>query len=92
MVLNSLATPPLASISPATSCPKSFRWTWPGTNWVNEFTTAMIGLPKSSSVIPVARQRPRAPAIFRPCVVVLERYGIIILSCVKVMDIVLPKI
>ena len=52
----------------------------------------MIGLPKSSSVIPVARQRPLAPAILRPCVVVLERYGIIILSCLKVMDLVLPKI
>ncbi len=24
---------------------------WPGTTWVKEFTTAMIGLPKSASVI-----------------------------------------
>ena len=23
------------------------RWTWPGTNWVKELTTAMMGLPKS---------------------------------------------
>ncbi len=30
MVLNSLATPPAASISRATSWPRSFRWTWPG--------------------------------------------------------------
>jgi len=44
MVLNSLATPPAASISRATSWPMSLRWTWPGTNCVNEFTTAMIGL------------------------------------------------
>jgi hypothetical protein len=34
----------------------------------------MIGLPKSSSFMPVARQRPRAPAMFLPCVVVRERY------------------
>jgi hypothetical protein len=40
---------------------------------VKEFTTAMIGFPKSPSFIPVARQRLRAPAMFRPCVVVLER-------------------
>ena len=30
----------------------------------------MIGLPKSSSFMPVARQRPRAPAMLRPWVVV----------------------
>jgi hypothetical protein len=29
MVLNSFATPPAASISRATSWPRSFRWTWP---------------------------------------------------------------
>src|SRR5207244_4108861 len=33
----------------------------------------MIGLPKSSSVMPVARQSARAPAIVRPCVEVLDR-------------------
>jgi hypothetical protein len=33
----------------------------------------MIGLPKSSSVIPVARQSARAPAMFRPWVDVAER-------------------
>ncbi len=37
-----------------------------GTNCVKELTTAMIGLPKSESFIPVARQRPRAPAMLRP--------------------------
>jgi hypothetical protein len=31
-----------------------------------------MGLPKSLSPIPVARQRPRAPAILRPCVEVLD--------------------
>ena len=36
---------------------------------------AMIGLSKSSSVIPVARQRARAPAMLRPWVVVRERYA-----------------
>src|ERR1700753_202636 len=75
IVLNSLATPPLASISRATIWPRSFRCTWPGTNWVNELAMAMIGLPKSPSFMPVARQRPRAPAILRPWVEVRERYG-----------------
>ena len=46
MVLNSLATPPAASISRATSCPRSLRCTWPGTNWVKELAMAMIGLSK----------------------------------------------
>jgi hypothetical protein len=73
MVLNSLATPPAASISRATSWPRSFRCTWPGTNWVKEFTTAMIGLPKSPSFMPVARQSARAPAMLRPWVEVRER-------------------
>jgi hypothetical protein len=41
MVLNSLATPPAASISRATIWPRSLRCTWPGTNvkelnWVKE--------------------------------------------------------
>jgi hypothetical protein len=60
MVLNSLATPPAASISRATSWPMSLRCTWPGTNWVKLLTTAMIGLPKSPSFMPVARHRARA--------------------------------
>ena len=47
----------------------------PGTNWVKELTTAMIGLPKSPSCMPVARQRARAPAMLRPWVDVLERYA-----------------
>ncbi|GAA4803412.1 hypothetical protein GCM10025786_02630 [Nocardioides caeni] len=34
---------------------------------------ATIGLPKSESVIPVARQRARAPAMLRPEVDVAER-------------------
>ena len=73
MVLNSLATPPAASISRATSWPRSFRCTWPGTNWVKELTTATMGLEKSSSFMPVARHRERAPAMLRPAVEVLER-------------------
>ena len=40
---------------------------------VKEFTTAIIGLPKSSDFIPVARQSRRAPAMLRPWVEVLER-------------------
>ncbi len=66
MVLNSLATPPACSISRATSWPKSFRWTWPGTNCVKELATATIGLSKSPSFMPVARQSARAPAMLRP--------------------------
>ena len=73
MVLNSLATPPAASISRATSWPMSFRCTWPGTNWVNELAIAMIGLLKSPSFMPVARHSARAPAMLRPRVVVQER-------------------
>src|SRR5581483_2987929 len=45
-----------------------------GTNWVKLLAMAMIGLPKSASFMPVARQSPRAPAMLRPWVVVLERY------------------
>ena len=46
---------------------------------------AIIGLLKSSSVIPVARHRARAPAILRPAVDVFERYsGIMILRRVNV--------
>ncbi len=73
MVFISFATPPAFSISRATSWPMSLRWTCPGTNSVNEFTTATIGLPKSSVFIPVARQSARAAAIRRPKVEVLER-------------------
>ena len=40
----------------------------PGTNWVNEFTIAIIGLPNCSSFIPLARHSARAPAILRPSV------------------------
>ena len=74
IVLNSFATPPARSISRATNCPKSFKCTWPGTNWVKELQTAIIGFLKSSSCMPVARHKARAPAILRPEVEVLERY------------------
>ena len=84
IVLNSLATPPAASTSRATNWPRSFKCTWPGTNWVKLLTMAMIGLPKSPSFMPVARHNPRAPAILRPWVVVRERYTGISFSCHKV--------
>src|SRR5579863_2145525 len=73
IVLNSLATPPVAATDSATISPTLRRWTWPGTNWVKEFAIATIGLPKSDSVIPVARQSARAPAMFRPWVEVRDR-------------------
>jgi len=41
---------------------------------VKELTTAIMGLLKSLSVMPVARHKARAPAILRPKVEVLERY------------------
>jgi len=41
---------------------------------VKELTTAMIGLTKSSSFIPVARQSALAPAWLLPSVVVLDLY------------------
>jgi len=50
-----------------------------GMNWVKEFAMAMIGLPKSPSVMPVARHKLRAPAILRPKVEVRERYAGIVL-------------
>ena len=73
MVWNSRATPPASAIAPATSFPRSRRCTCPGTNSVNEFAMATMGLPKSESVSPVARHRERAPAMLRPWVVVRER-------------------
>src|SRR5581483_5456324 len=73
IVLNSFATPPAAWICSATILPRSRRCTWPGTNSVNELAIAMIGLPKSPSVMPVARQSARAPAMLRPEVEVAER-------------------
>jgi hypothetical protein len=42
---------------------------------VYEFAMATIGLPKSESVIPVARHSERAPAALRPTVVTRERSG-----------------
>src|SRR5439155_1449883 len=61
IVLNSVATTPACSTAPATSAPRSRRCTCPGTNWVKLFATVMMGLPKSASVIPVARHRARVP-------------------------------
>src|SRR5699024_9602103 len=49
--------------------------TCPGTNCVYEFAIATIGLPKSESVMPVARHSERAPAALRPTVVVRDLSG-----------------
>ena len=66
MVLNSRPTAPASLMDSETSLPMSRRWTCPGTNCVKEFATAIMGLPKSELVIPVARQSARAPAMLRP--------------------------
>src|SRR5690554_3675960 len=73
MVLNSAAKQPSFSTSFLTSCPTWCRCTCPGTNWVNEFAIAMMGLPICSRVIPFACQRARAPAMRRPFVLVALR-------------------
>src|ERR1700759_915143 len=73
MVLNSLATPPDSLTASATISPTLRRCTWRGTNWVKELAIATIGLPKSSSPMPVARQSARAPAMLRPWVLVRDR-------------------
>ena len=77
MVLNSTPHPPVASTTVLTRWPTSCRWTCPGTNWVKLLAMAMIGLPKSASVMPVARHRERAPAMLRPCVEVRLRYPVL---------------
>ncbi len=77
MVLNSTPQPPAASTTVFTRWPTSCRWTWPGTNWVKLLAMATIGLSKSASVIPVARQSERAPAMLRPCVEVRLRYPVL---------------
>ena len=72
IVLNSRPMPPAVAMASLTSLPMLRRCTCPGTNWVNEFATATMGLPKSSGWTPVARQRARAPAMLRPWVLVLD--------------------
>lgn len=75
IVWNSRGTPPAARTASATMSPTFLRWTCPGTNCVYEFAIATIGFPKSESVIPVARHSARAPAAFRPAVVVRDLSG-----------------
>lgn len=58
--------------------PASDRCTWPGTNSVNELTIAITGRPNCSSPMPLARHNARAPAIRRPCVLILLLNGIFI--------------
>ena len=90
MVLNSRPTPPAALTESATSSPMLRRCTWPGTNWVKLLAIATIGLPKSSSVMPVARQSARAPAMLRPCVVVRDRSaGMVDSDLQQVLDVLL---
>ncbi len=72
MVLNSRGTAPAARIASATTVPTSRRCTWPGTNSVKLLATAMIGLPISADVTPVARSSARAPTMFLPCVTVRD--------------------
>ena len=76
MVLNSTPQPPASSMTFLARCPTSCRCTCPGTNCVKLLAIATIGLSKSVSVIPVARQRARAPAMLRPCVEVRLRYPV----------------
>jgi len=42
-MINAIRQQDSASICSATNLPRSRRCTWPGTNWVKELTTAMIG-------------------------------------------------
>src|SRR5271165_4684792 len=72
ILLNSRGIAPAARTASATTWPTSRRCTWPGTNSVKLFATAMIGLPRSSLATPVARSRARAPAMFLPCVTVRD--------------------
>ncbi len=73
MVLNSRGIPPACLTASATISPTGLRCVCPGTNWVYEFATATIGLPKSSRSTPAARSSARAPAMLRPWVTVRDR-------------------
>src|ERR1700722_6953034 len=75
IVLNSRGTAPAARTASAMTWPTSRRCTCPGTNSVKLLATATIGLPMSLRATPVARSRARAPAMFLPCVTVLDRSG-----------------
>src|SRR5246127_3628945 len=75
IVLNSRGTAPAARTASETTWPTSCRCTWPGTNSVKLFATAMMGLPRSSLATPVARSSARAPAMFLPCVTVRDLSG-----------------
>src|SRR5690606_32017431 len=73
IVWNSRATAPAAATCSATRSPRFFRCTCPGTNCVYELAIATIGLPRSLSATPVARNSARAAALFRPASAVAER-------------------
>ena len=59
MVLNSNGTPPASRTASLTSLPNSCKCTCPGTTSTYELTMATNGLPKSSSLNPVARNNAR---------------------------------
>src|ERR1700733_15316060 len=75
IVLNSRGIAPAALTASATTRPTSWRCTWPGTNSVKLFATAMMGLPTPSLPPRGARGRARAPAMFLPCVTVRDLSG-----------------
>ena len=69
-----MSIPPASEMASETMRPTGARCVWPGTNSVNEFATAMMGLrPRSAPSTPAARKRALAPAMLRPCVTVCER-------------------
>ena len=82
IVLNSAAKQPIRSISCFTNCPTSCRCVCPGTNCVNELTTATMGRPICSRFIPLAAQSALAPAMRRPCVLFELRKSILLISSV----------
>jgi hypothetical protein len=58
----------------------SLRCACPGTNWVNELTTAITGALNWFSFMPLARHKARAPAILGPTLVMLLRNECVLFS------------
>ena len=69
MVLKSIGAPPAARTPRRTGSARSPRWRLHGVIVDHVFTTAIIGLAKSSSVRPVARSMARAGARLGPLVI-----------------------
>ena len=72
---SSQGKPPAWNTPRLMSSTRCLKCIWQGCASDQVFMMAMIGLPKSPSFIPVARQSARAPAMLRPCVEVRERYA-----------------